>query len=147
MSRIVALARILAIALAAFVCIGISTPSRAEVGYVRIHLFKAGYIVGVTGGSGVLYYRGRAYPLSIAGASFGAIIGFSSADLVGTVSNIRGPWDVAGVYGAGQAGVTVVGGGKVATLVNGVGAILTLEGPQVGVELSLDVGGMVVGVQ
>ena len=41
-----------------------STASRAESGAVRLHIVKAGLIVGVGGGSGTLVFKGRSYRLS-----------------------------------------------------------------------------------
>ena len=41
-----------------------STPSYAQYGAVRLHIVKAGFILGIGGGSGVLYYHGHRYPLT-----------------------------------------------------------------------------------
>ena len=40
-------------------------------GTVRLNIVKAGFIVGVGGGSGVLHYRGRNYPLRLGGIGIG----------------------------------------------------------------------------
>src|SRR5208282_5928650 len=61
-------------------------PAEAATGSVALHIASAGFIFGVTGGSGTLTFRGRQYPLSIGGISAGALIGASATDLIGTAS-------------------------------------------------------------
>jgi hypothetical protein len=97
-------------------------------------------------GQGELRFGRRTYPLSIGGVSIGFSGGVSQANLVGTVSNIRRASDVAGTYSATTAGAALITGGKqVVTLRNEKGAVLQLRGSQVGVEINLDVSGMVIG--
>ena len=79
----------------------------ADFGGVRFNVIKAGFIVGGSGGSGTLVFHGRAYPLAIGGVSYGFTFGASSTDFVGTLTDIRRPPDVNGVYGAAGAGVAV----------------------------------------
>lgn len=50
-----------------------STASRAESGAVRLHIVKAGLIVGVGGGSGTLVFKGRSYRLSLGGIGVGSL--------------------------------------------------------------------------
>ena len=47
------------VALAAFA--GLSTASHADSGSVTLTIYKAGWIIGGSGGSGVLYFHGRRY--------------------------------------------------------------------------------------
>jgi len=77
---------------------------------IEIEIYKAGFIVGGSGGSGTLKLDGKRYPLSIGGVSLGATIGFSKAQLIGTVRNINKPSDIEGTFSAGTAGVAVAGG-------------------------------------
>jgi hypothetical protein len=121
--------------------LAIATPSQAQSGTVRLHVVKAGFIVGAGGGSGTLHFQGHNYRLSVGGLSLGTL-GVASADLVGTASNLHRASDIAGTYGAAGAGFTFVGGGQVATLQNEKGVVLTLRGAQVGFQASLGVGGM-----
>ena len=113
----------------------------ADSGTVHLTISKAGFIVGVGGGSGTLIFHGKSYPLSIGGVSVGTI-GAARAQLVGHVRNIRNPEDIAGTYSAITASVAVAGGGKVATLQNAKGVILELRGKQVGFELSAALSGL-----
>ncbi len=133
-----------AVLIAAAALAGASTEFSAQTtGAVRLHIVKAGFIVGVGGGSGTLIYHGRSYPLSIGGIGVGSL-GVAAVDLVGTASNLRHPADIAGTYGAAGAGAAFVGGGQVAQLQNEKGVILQVQGPQVGFQLSLGLAGMTI---
>lgn len=134
------------IALAAVTLVGAATQSRAQTGSVRLHIVKAGFIIGVGGGSGVLIYHGHRYPLSLGGIGIGSL-GVAAVDLVGTASNLHNPADIAGTYGAAGAGAAFVGGAQVATLQNEKGVVLTLRGAQVGFQVSLGLAGMTVAMR
>jgi hypothetical protein len=118
------------------------TLAAAPAGTVKLTLYKAGFIVGGSGGSGTLKFKGKSYPVEIGGISLGATIGVSKAELVGEVYNIKKPSDIEGTFTAGQASVAVVGGGKVAELRNSNGVVLKVKGAQVGLEFALDLSGM-----
>ena len=118
------------------------SPAEAATGSVALHIASAGFIVGVTGGSGTLVFRGRQYPLSIGGISAGALIGASATDLIGTASHMFQPGDIAGLYSAIGAGLSVAGGRQVAQLTNARGVVLRLHGRQVGFSFSIDLSGM-----
>lgn len=124
----------------------VSTESRAQTGRVRLHIVKAGFIIGVGGGSGVLIYHGQRIPLSISGIGVGSL-GFAEVDLVGTAYNLPRPGLIAGTYAAAGAGATFVGGGQVARLQNQNGVILEVHGVQVGFQVSIGLGGMTVALQ
>lgn len=130
-----------AIFAAALLLAAVPSKSYAETGSVRITVSKAGFIVGVGGGSGTLNFRGRSYPLSIGGISVGTI-GVAKAELVGRASNLRTASDITGAYTAVGASLAVAGGGKVARLQNSKGVVLELRGRQVGFEASLNLSGM-----
>src|SRR5271154_1060099 len=82
---------------AAMLLIGASTQSYAGTGRVRLNIVKAGFIIGVGGGTGTLTYQGRTYRLSIGGIGIGSL-GVASVQLVGTASNLRNASDIAGTY-------------------------------------------------
>jgi hypothetical protein len=111
-------------------------------GTINLTLYKAGFVVGGSGGSGTLTFEGKKYPVSIGGVSLGATIGVSKAELIGEVKNMKKPGDIEGTYSAVQAGVAIAGGGKVAELKNSKGVVLKVKGAQVGLELALDLSGM-----
>jgi hypothetical protein len=133
----------------AFAMVGLvfaSNASLAETGNIRLKVTKVGFIVGVGGGNGVLHFRGKNYKLTIGGVSAGTI-GVAGADLVGTAKNLHKASDIAGVYSAASASVAVAGGGKVVTLQNSNGVVLTLHGQQVGFEASLSLSGMTLSLE
>jgi len=121
--------------------------SAAPDGTINLTLYKAGFIVGGSGGEGTLTFKGKQYPVSIGGVSLGATIGVSKAELIGEVYNLKQPSDIEGTYSAGQASVAVAGGGKVAELKNSKGVVLKVQGKQVGLELALDLSGMQVSLK
>ncbi len=129
---------------AASILVTASAPSNAQapgVGTVRLHIVKAGFIVGVGGGSGTLYFQGRTYRLRLGGIGLGSL-GIAGVDLVGTASNLHRASDIVGTYGAAGAGVTFVGGGQ-----NARGVVLQVQGPQVGFQVSLGLGGMTIALR
>jgi hypothetical protein len=117
-------------------------PAEAATGQVALHIASAGFIFGITGGSGTLTFRGQQFPLSIGGIRAGALIGVSAADLVGTASNLHAPGDIAGIYSAVGAGLSVAGGKTAAQLTNANGVVLRLRGRQIGFSFSIDLAGM-----
>jgi lipid-binding SYLF domain-containing protein len=125
------------LATAAFV-----VPAEAATGSVSLHIASAGFIFGVTGGSGTLRLRGQQFPLRVGGISAGALIGVSATDLVGTASNIHAPGDIVGIYSAIGAGMSVAGGRSNAQMSNANGVVLRLHGRQVGFSFSIDLSGM-----
>jgi hypothetical protein len=122
-------------------------PAEAATGQISLHIVAAGFIFGASGGSGVLTFQGKQYPLSIGGISAGATIGVSGTDLVGTASHLRTPADINGIYSAIGAGLSVAGGRSAAQLSNANGVILRLRGRQVGFMFSLDLAGMSITLQ
>jgi hypothetical protein len=124
-----------------------SVQSHAQsTGTVSLNIVKAGFIVGVGGGDGVLHFHGRNYPLRLGGIGIGSL-GVASVALRGTASNLRSPSDIAGTYGAAGAGATFVGGAQVVTLQNEKGVVLRLSGPQVGFQVSLGLAGMTIAMR
>ena len=116
--------------------------AEAATGSISLHIVSAGFIFGVTGGSGVLTFAGHQYPLSIGGISAGATIGASGTDLVGTAYHLHAPGDIEGIYSAVGAGLSVAGGRSAAQLSNARGVTLRLRGRQIGFMFSIDLSGM-----
>lgn len=126
------------------VMLAASASALADTGTIRIHFVKAGWVIGGTAGSGTLTFRGRNYPLSIGGLSYGLTFGASSVRLRGVVRNIHHVRDIEGVYGAGSAGAAIVRGPQAAVLTNQRGVVLEVSGAQSGVIVNLDLSGMAV---
>jgi len=132
--------RTAAIALAALAVTTVS--ALADSGSVSIRIVKAGFVIGGSGGSGVLVFHGKRYPLSIGGLSYGFTFGASETNFHGRVSNIRRPQDVEGVYGQAGAGAAIGRGAQGVLLTNQNGATLALSGRQVGAIVSADLSGL-----
>jgi hypothetical protein len=130
------------VALVALACF--SSASLADGGTVRLTIYKAGWIIGGSGGSGTLYFRGRAYRLSTGGLDYGLVFGGSRTVLHGRVRNISRPSDVAGVYGAAGLGLAVGSGARAIVLTNQKGAVLELSGRQVGLLANADLSGLAI---
>jgi hypothetical protein len=137
------------VAVAALAGVGIVTasPAHADTCGIRFRVFKAGWFIGGSGGSGTLNCRGRSYPISIGGISAGLVFGGSETWFRGTVSHVRGPGDVGGVYAAAGAGGAVGRGGQVFVLTNQHGAVLSVTGNQVGLQINADLSGMAISVR
>jgi hypothetical protein len=132
---------------AAVAVLGLTSAACADSGTVSIRIFKAGFVIGGSAGSCVLNFHGRNYPLSVGGLSYGFTVGASETRFHGTVSNIRRPSDVAGVYGQAGVGAAVVRGAQAVVLTNQHGAVLSLAGGQAGLIVSADLSGLALGLK
>ena len=134
---------------AALVLVGVTFGSSAyaDSGGIAFDVFKAGFVLGGSGGSGTLFFHGRRYPLAIGGISYGFTFGASRTHFRGTVSHIRRPSDVTGVYAAGNVGAAIVQGAQVVLLTNQNGAVLALSGNSVGAIVSADLNGLLLTVK
>jgi hypothetical protein len=126
--------------LLAFAGGGLPSASYADSGTVTLTIYKAGWIIGGSGGGGVLTFHGRSYALSAGGLDYGLVFGGSKTVLHGRVSNISRPSDVAGVYGAAGAGLAVGGGARAIVLTNQ----MELSGRQVGLMANADLSGLAI---
>jgi hypothetical protein len=136
--------RVALAALLAFAGAGLPSASYADSGTVTLTIYKAGWIIGGSGGGGTLTFRGRSYGLSTGGLDYGLVFGGSKTVLHGRVSNIVRPSDVAGVYGAAGAGLAVGGGARAIVLTNQKGAVLELSGRQFGLMANADLSGLAI---
>ena len=135
----------LLVALTALI-VGLSPPAFADSGTIRLTVLKGGWIIGGSGGSGTLTFKGKRYRLGVGGLSIGFTFGGAKAVLSGTVSNIRRPSDVEGVYGAAGAGGAIVRGAGTIVLRNEKGAVLELSGRQTGLMVNADFSGLAITV-
>jgi hypothetical protein len=116
----------------------------ADSGSMTLTIYKGGWIIGASGGSGTLTFRGRSYRLGVGGIDYGLIFGGSKTVLHGRVRNIQRASDVAGVYAAAGAGVAVGRGVRAIVLTNQNGAILELSGRQIGLMANADLSGLAI---
>ena len=136
--------RVALLALTAFAGSALSCAAYADEGGVSLTIYKAGWIIGGSGGGGTLSFHGRIYALSAGGLDYGLVFGGSKTVLRGRVSNIYRPSDVAGVYGAAGAGLAVGRGARAIVLTNQKGAVLELSGREVGLMANADLSGLAI---
>lgn len=53
-------------------CASMSSASYADSGYVTLTIYKAGWIIGSSGGRGILHFHGRDYAITTGGLDYGA---------------------------------------------------------------------------
>jgi len=145
--RILSAFRASLIAVLALAGTTLTSAAFADEGGISFSVVKAGFIIGGSAGSGWLTFHGQRYPLGIGGLSYGFTFGASETRFHGTVSHIRQPSDVAGVYAAGNVGAAVGRGAQAIVLGNEKGAVLTLSGSSVGAIVSADLNGLVITVK
>lgn len=119
---------------------------RADTGYVALTIYKAGWVIGGSGGGGTLEFHGRRYRLATGGIDYGLVFGGSKTYLEGRVRRIYHPSDIEGVYVAGGAGIAVGRGARTIVLTNQKGAVLELTGRQIGLIANLDLSGLAISI-
>ena len=140
------LSSIVRAALGAFIILAGASLSaaHADSGYVNLTVYKGGWIIGGSGGSGSFSFHGRTYSLAIGGIDYGLVFGGSKTVLQGRVRNIVRPSDIEGVYGAAGAGLAVGRGARAIVLTNQKGAVLELSGQQFGLMANADLSGLAI---
>ncbi len=139
--------RAVLIALTVLASAAATSAARADSGSISFRVIKAGFVVGGSGGSGVLVFHGQRHSISIGGISYGFTFGASATDFHGTVSNIRRASDVAGIYAAAGAGLAVGRGAGAIVLTNQNGAVLAISGRQAGLIVAADLNGLAISVR
>ncbi len=120
-------------------------PAQAQMDcQINLEITKGGFVVGASGGNGTLTCDGKRYPLSVGGFSAGLIIGMAKVSLVGEVRNLNEISDIQGTYSGVGASMAIGGGADNVVAANSNGVQLRLRGTQVGLEASLDLGGMTI---
>ena len=137
-------------AAAAVAAAAASLPAQAQPqpdGSIELTLFRAGFIIGGSGGSGLLMFKGNGYHLSVGGVSVGATIGAARAEFIGEVYNLKKASDIEGTYTAVGASGALAGGAGIVELQNARGVRLRLQGRQIGLMVSLDLSGMQISIR
>ena len=121
--------------------------ARADSGTIRFAVLKGGWFIGASGGDGALFFHDQVYPVSVGGLSAGLVFGASRTSFHGTVTNISSPYDVSGTYFAVGGGAALLAGGQVLVLQNEKGAVLRLNGKQIGLQVNIDLSGLAITVK
>src|SRR2546423_9399829 len=95
--------RMALVALTVFASAVRASAAHADEGFVQLTIYKAGWVIGGSGGSGVLDFRGRRYGLSTGGPGYGFLFGGSETLLRGPGRQNSPPPPAAGGYGAAGA--------------------------------------------
>ncbi|MDH3743210.1 MAG: hypothetical protein OER56_16590 [Hyphomicrobiales bacterium] len=119
-----------------------TTNAIAHSARISISVSKAGFVVGVSSGTGTLRYRGKRYRLSVGGVRLGLTVGASTAKMYGRVYNLRRVRHIEGTYGAVEASAAAGVGPQNWVLENEHGVRLVLRGRQRGLDASLSSGGI-----
>ena len=120
-------------------------PAQAQMAcQINLEITKGGFVIGASGGNGTLICDGQRYPLTVGGLRVGLTIGLSKVNLVGEVRNLREISDIAGTYSGVGASAALGGGANNVVSANEKGVQLVMRGRQVGIDASLDLGGMTI---
>ena len=122
-----------------------TTAAKAEMTCrISMEITKGGFVIGAAGGTGTLRCGDRRYPLDIGGINAGLIIGMSKMSLNGKARNLRDVRDIEGTYARLGASAAAGEGGTNILATNDRGVELVMRGSQVGLEASLDLGGLTI---
>ncbi len=92
--------------------------------------------VGLSWGAGVIKYKGRSYAFKVNGLSVGTV-GLSQASGSGEVFHLKSLDDFNGTYVAAGVGLTVAGGGGVATMKNQNGVTMDVKATTRGAKVAI----------
>ena len=125
-------------------CFAVTAPvARAEMTCrISMEITKGGFVIGAAGGSGTLQCDDRVYPLEISGLNVGLVIGMSKMSLTGKARNLLEVTDIEGTYAKTGASAAAGSGATNILATNEYGVELVMRGSQVGLEASLDLGGL-----
>jgi hypothetical protein len=124
------------------ICLGFllsqATPSLAQTPDAVIELSGGSLAAGIgfTWGSGTLIYQGQRYPLKVSGLSL-ASVGATEYTLAGSVTGLKTPQDINGVYTTVAVGATLGGGGGAAAMQNQNGVMIHTTSTSEGLSLTL----------
>lgn len=139
--------RAIAFSLIASVATITGTTAFAQDATISMEVTSAGFIIGASGGNGVLSFKGKNYPISVKGLQAGFTLGISKADMKGNVYNLKNLSDIEGTYSGGGAGAAIIGGESAVSLENSKGVKLELSGKQKGLEASISGGGVKIALE
>jgi hypothetical protein len=97
--------------------------------------------IGFAWGHGTLIYQGKRYPLAVSGLSV-VSVGVTEYTAAGTVTGLKKPQDINGIYTAVTAGGTLGGGGSIAAMTNHRGVTIHMTATSEGLNFTLAAEGM-----
>ena len=136
--------RVAMFALAALAGVALTSAARADEGFVQLTIYKAGWIIGGSGGSGVAEFPRPALSAVDRRPRLRPGVRRLEDGAARPRQQHQPPSDVAGVYGAAGAGLAVGRGARAIVLTNQKGAVLELTGQQVGLMANADLSGLAI---
>ena len=124
----------------------LATPSQAASHNGTIYIKLASGALTGAEGEGILTYNGSPHPIVVGGIGL-AKVSSTDVEIEGVVYNLKSPEDIAGTYGAGGVGFTIVGGKRLAELRNEKGALMELHGVHTSQEINLNLAGMTISLK
>jgi len=119
----------------------------APSGTVEITSKTAALGFGGSRGDGTLTLQdGSTHQISVEGLKMAAL-GVSAVQITGTVYNLNRLRDLEGTYTAGEAGIAIVGGVDGMAMKNDQGVVLYLRATQLGLNITLALGGIYIRVK
>ncbi len=106
-----------------------------------ITLTSLSFIGGIEWGRGTLDYKGKHYSFKVRGLKAGAI-GIKRDSVHAKVFNLKNPMDLGGTYLAGEAAVTIAGGGGAQVMTNQNGVEMHLFSVTMGADFTLGAKGL-----
>lgn len=104
--------------------------------HITFHGDTVAFIAGVSGGHGVLEYKGRRIPIDVSGFGVGEI-GVNHYDVVGEVYHLHHLRDIEGTFAAVHASATAGAGAGVIDMQNGQGVEIQAHSTTSGLALAL----------
>jgi hypothetical protein len=92
--------------------------------------------IGCTWGNGTLIFQGKRYPLKVSGMSL-ASVGVTEYTLAGSITGLKTPQDINGIYTTVAVGGTLGGGGGAAAMQNQNGVVIHTTSTSEGLSLAL----------
>ncbi len=106
-----------------------------------ITLTSLAFIAGIEWGRGTLDYKGKSYSFKVKGLKAGAI-GIKRDSVHAKIYNLKNPKDLGGNFLAGEAAVTIAGGGGAQVMTNQNGVEMHLFSVTMGADFTLGAKGL-----
>ena len=123
-----------------------SASAAAPDGTIELSGGKVAAGLGYSWGKGTLIFKGKRYPLNVSGIALGSVgaIEYTSS---GSVTGLKSPQDINGVFTRIGTGLTLGGGASIAEMRNENGVTIQLDSTTEGLSVSLAATGMKIAIE
>jgi hypothetical protein len=101
--------------------------------------------LGYSWGSGTLIFKGKRYPLTVSGIGLGSV-GVNEYTGSGSVTGLKRPQDINGIFARVGTGLTLGGGASIAEMRNDKGVTIQLDSTTEGLSVTLGATGMKIAI-